>query len=369
MHSMSSVDTPAARPPQMTPAQSNQPRKHEDPAPPLGLALLSLGVLVNYFDRVNLSVSRDALQNAFGSSAVMFGYLSSAYNWPYALLQLPSGCCSIVSVSGRRNRQYGLWAWPHSLLPFRAASRLVCARFLLGSASPTVPAYGESHVTVSQDERSLATAMFDSAAKFLQHRNTGAGLVCCVLDGVGFCRDGLISIPLSRVFLRLSYRNPSEGQTPLRAEREYVRSRGAQPEDRARAAKGAPLALFASAAKSLGNPLWLCVLQLQLLSALTGCRATCLPFITSIYSFGPSTRVFPGSLRHLMDWPLADGFVDALIRMAGIRCAFSSCADRRDGWDWASWARQMQTARLALYSGSGAREACQRHPGGMSFPR
>jgi len=34
--------------------------------------LLGLGVLVNYFDRVNLSVSRDALQDAFGISAVMF---------------------------------------------------------------------------------------------------------------------------------------------------------------------------------------------------------------------------------------------------------------------------------------------------------
>src|ERR1043166_9124126 len=57
-----------------------------------GIALLlGFGVLVNYFDRVNLSVSRDALQEAFGISAVMFGYLSSAYNWTYAALQLPSG--------------------------------------------------------------------------------------------------------------------------------------------------------------------------------------------------------------------------------------------------------------------------------------
>src|SRR5713226_7581938 len=53
--------------------------------------LLGAGVLVNYFDRVNLSVSRDALQASFGISTVMFGYLSSAYNWTYALLQLPSG--------------------------------------------------------------------------------------------------------------------------------------------------------------------------------------------------------------------------------------------------------------------------------------
>src|SRR4030081_2818889 len=53
--------------------------------------VLGLGVLVNYFDRVNLSVSRDALQASFGVSAVMFGWLSSAYNWTYMLLQLPSG--------------------------------------------------------------------------------------------------------------------------------------------------------------------------------------------------------------------------------------------------------------------------------------
>src|SRR5271170_2833979 len=53
--------------------------------------LLGFGVLVSYFDRVNLSVSKDALDAAFGISAVTFGYLSSAYNWTYAALQLPSG--------------------------------------------------------------------------------------------------------------------------------------------------------------------------------------------------------------------------------------------------------------------------------------
>ena len=58
-----------------------------------GIALLlGFGVLVNYFDRVNLSVSGDALHAAFGISTVTFGYLSSAYSWTYAALQLPSGC-------------------------------------------------------------------------------------------------------------------------------------------------------------------------------------------------------------------------------------------------------------------------------------
>src|SRR5258708_12406239 len=53
--------------------------------------LLGIGVLINYFDRVNLCVSQEALHGTFGISAIMFGYLSSAYSWTYALLQLPSG--------------------------------------------------------------------------------------------------------------------------------------------------------------------------------------------------------------------------------------------------------------------------------------
>src|SRR4029077_7088659 len=53
--------------------------------------LLGLGVLVNYFDRVNLSVSHAALTTTFGISAVTFGYLSVASNWPYAICQLPIG--------------------------------------------------------------------------------------------------------------------------------------------------------------------------------------------------------------------------------------------------------------------------------------
>src|ERR1700735_5851669 len=53
--------------------------------------LLSVGVLVNFFDRVNLSVSRDALHASFGLSMIAFGFFSSAYSWTYALMQIPAG--------------------------------------------------------------------------------------------------------------------------------------------------------------------------------------------------------------------------------------------------------------------------------------
>ena len=53
--------------------------------------LLAFGVLVNFSDRIHRSVSREELNASFGISLVAFGYLSSAYNWTYALMQMPSG--------------------------------------------------------------------------------------------------------------------------------------------------------------------------------------------------------------------------------------------------------------------------------------
>src|SRR5437867_12318282 len=105
--------------------------------------LLGAGILVNYFDRVNLSVSRDALEASFGISAVMFGYLSSAYNWTYAMLQLPSGLL-LDRFGVRRVGIVSTVIW--SVASFAAANStgvgsLSGARFLLGiGEAPTFPA-------------------------------------------------------------------------------------------------------------------------------------------------------------------------------------------------------------------------------------
>src|ERR1700682_310432 len=132
--------------------------------------LLGVGVLVNYFDRVNLSVSRDALQVSFGISAVMFGYLSSAYNWTYALLQLPSGLL-LDRFGVRRVGIISTMIW--SVASFAAAMStgmggLFGARFLLGiGEAPTFPANAKAiGYWFPKNERSMATAMFDAMAKF-----------------------------------------------------------------------------------------------------------------------------------------------------------------------------------------------------------
>lgn len=132
--------------------------------------LLGFGVLVNYFDRVNLSVSQEALHNAFGISTVTFGFLLSAYSWTYAAFQLPSGLMLDrfgVKVVGR----IGTLLW--SVASFAAAistglTGFLGARLLLGvGEAPTFPANAKAiGYWFPAEERSLATAIFDSAAKF-----------------------------------------------------------------------------------------------------------------------------------------------------------------------------------------------------------
>jgi MFS transporter, ACS family, D-galactonate transporter len=213
-----------------------------------GIALLlGFGVLVNYFDRVNLSVSQDALRASFGISAVMFGYLSSAYNWPYALLQLPSGLL-LDRFGVRRVGIISTMIW--SVASFAAAvstgiGSLFAARFLLGvGEAPTFPANAKATgYWFPKDERSLATATFDAAAKFSSA--IGVPLLGLLLFYFGwrwnFAATGFISLLYFALFYAF-YRNPSEDKLLTASEREFIARGGAQPEDRTRAAKGAPLA-------------------------------------------------------------------------------------------------------------------------------
>jgi ACS family D-galactonate transporter-like MFS transporter len=212
-----------------------------------GIALLlGFGVLVNYFDRVNLSVSQDALHATFGISAVMFGYLLSAYSWTYALLQLPSGLLLDrfgVRVVGRISTL--MW----SVASFGAAvstgvGGFIAARLLLGvGEAPTFPANAKAiGYWFPAGERSLATAIFDAAAKFASA--IGVPLIGVLLLHFGwrwsFAATGCCSF-LYFVLFYVFYRNPSKDKLLSDAERQFIVEGGAQPEDRAKAAKGAPL--------------------------------------------------------------------------------------------------------------------------------
>lgn len=212
-----------------------------------GIALLlGFGVLVNYFDRVNLSVSQEALRNAFGISTVTFGYLLSAYSWSYAAFQLPSGLILDrfgVKLVGR------ISAFLWSAASFAAAistglAGFLGARLLLGvGEAPTFPGNAKAiGYWFPAEERSLATAIFDSAAKFASA--IGVPVLGLLMWRLGwrwsFAATGFISLLYFALFC-LFYRNPSEDKSLSDEERDFILQRGAQPEDRVRAAKGAPL--------------------------------------------------------------------------------------------------------------------------------
>jgi sugar phosphate permease len=227
--------------------QPGSPQTFSVPKRRWGIALLlGFGVLVNYFDRVNLSVSRDALHDTFGISTVMFGYLLSAYNWTYAALQLPSGLL-LDRFGVRRVGVAGTMIW--SIASFAAAISTViggmfASRLLLGvGEAPTFPGNAKAiGYWFPEKERSLATAIFDSMAKFASA--IGIPLLGLTLLYFGwrwnFAATGFISVVYFALFY-FFYRNPSEDRFLTDAEREWIKRGGAQPEDKVRAAKGAPL--------------------------------------------------------------------------------------------------------------------------------
>lgn len=181
-------------------------------------ALLGLGVLVNYFDRVNLSVSHDALFAAFHISDFTFGLLLSAYNWTYALGQLPSGVL-LDRFGVRRVGCVSTFLW--SVASFAAAitpgiGGFFAARFLLGvGEAPTFPANAKAvSYWFPPEERSLATSFFDGGAKFSSA--IGVPLIGLLLLRIGwrlsFAATGLLSLLFFALFWWV-YHDPPHKQT------------------------------------------------------------------------------------------------------------------------------------------------------------
>ncbi len=219
--------------------------------------LLGFGVLVNFFDRINLSVSRDALHVSFGLSLVAFGYLSSAFSWTYALMQMPAGML-LDRWGVRRVGRISAFLW--SVASFAAAiapglNWFFGARLLLGvSESPTFPANAKAlGYWFTREERGLATAITDSAAKLATA--IGVPFIGVLLFYFGwrwsFAATGFISF-LYFVLFYLAYRNPSEDKELSPEERDFILRGGAQLEDQAKARRGSSLSYLLRQRKVYG---------------------------------------------------------------------------------------------------------------------
>ena len=191
--------------------------------------LLGLGVLVNYFDRVNLSVSHNDLFATFGISDITFGYLLAAYNWSYALCQLPIGVLLDrfgVRIVGRISTLvWSMASFAAALTP--SIGGFFAARLLLGvGEAPTFPANAKAiGYWFPPKERSLATSIFDSAAKFSSA--IGVPLIGILLLHVGwrlsFAATGVISLLYFLLFYWI-YRDPVDDPELTAEELSYIRS-------------------------------------------------------------------------------------------------------------------------------------------------
>ncbi|HUB20005.1 MAG TPA: MFS transporter [Acidobacteriaceae bacterium] len=209
--------------------------------------LLGIGVLVNFFDRVNISVAYAALHANWGITAVTFGYLASAYNWSYAALQVPIGVM-LDRWGVRRIGRVAALLWSMASCASGLAVGIYsffAARLLLGvGEAPTFPANAKAvGYWFPERERSFATSLNDAAAKFASA--IGVPILGLLVFRLGwrwsFLFTGFVSFLYFLLFWGV-YRNPSEDARLTAEERQLLREGHAQPEAAPSShAHGAPL--------------------------------------------------------------------------------------------------------------------------------
>jgi ACS family D-galactonate transporter-like MFS transporter len=208
--------------------------------------LLGSGILVNYFDRITLSVAAPQLQQEFDLGPAQIGLIFSVFFWSYALLQVPVGVVLDrfgVMPIGRIGA--ALWSVATALTALASGvGGIITARLLLGIAeAPAFPANAKATgYWFPRDERALATAIFDSAAKF--SNVIGAPLIGLAVVTFGwrgaFWSMAIINFAYFVLFF-LFYRDPSADPRLSTVEYDYIRKGGAAPEGAAATGAGAML--------------------------------------------------------------------------------------------------------------------------------
>jgi len=219
--------------------------------------LLGSGILVNYFDRIALSVAAPQLQQEFGLDAAQIGLVFSVFFWSYALSQIPVGVILDrfgVMPIGRIGA--ALWSAATALTALASGiGGVITARFLLGIAeAPAFPANAKATgYWFPRSERGLATAIFDSAAKF--SNVIGAPLIGLAVVRFGW-RGAFWSMAILNfayfVLFYLVYRDPSADRRLGAGELDYIRSGGGAVEGAAATSAGAMLGYLLTTRKIWG---------------------------------------------------------------------------------------------------------------------
>ncbi|KUO97101.1 MFS transporter [Ferroacidibacillus organovorans] len=199
-----------------------------------GIALLiGIGIIINYFDRTNLSVATKPLMQEYHLSSAQFGWVLSSFAWSYSILQIPVGAL-LDKIGVKWLVRVGTLIW--SIATFMTAAvggmgLIILSRILLGAAeAPAFP--GAAKATgywFPLHERGLATSAFDAAAKF--SNVIGVPLVALSVTQWGwrggFYMTAILSL-MYAVAYWIWYRDPGESNKLSETERAYIVEGGAQ---------------------------------------------------------------------------------------------------------------------------------------------
>src|SRR6202453_4206081 len=134
------------------------------------VALLTIGVIIAYTDRINLSSALPEIRRSFPLSPEASGILLSAFFWSYTLLQMPAGW--VVDRCGVK------WPYAGGLFLWSAVSAatamvsslngLIAARIVLGIGESIVTPASIRYIrkNFAEHERGLPIGIFMSGTKF-----------------------------------------------------------------------------------------------------------------------------------------------------------------------------------------------------------
>lgn len=133
------------------------------------VVLLSLGMIIAYFDRVNLTTAMPAMAREFGWNPAQQGMALSAVFWTYTLFQIPSGV--LVDRFGVRTPYligFLLWSLASAATSLIGAlGSLVAMRLLVGLGESVVTPASMRYIRLHFDERQrgLAVGLYMTGTK------------------------------------------------------------------------------------------------------------------------------------------------------------------------------------------------------------
>lgn len=124
--------------------------------------------MINYMDRIALSIAAKPIAAEFHLSAVEMGYLFSSFIWSYALLLIPIGFL-IDRFGAKRMAGVGIFIWSLATMLTGAASSfgsLLAARLVMGGGESTSNPVGAKVIRqwIPASERGVVNAMFNSGS-------------------------------------------------------------------------------------------------------------------------------------------------------------------------------------------------------------